>query len=148
MQQCHSSMYLQASMNSKVIRVGVCVSYVWAARHCRSVVLLCGRVREAVLDRCTSLLTLPPCLHLEAAASPPDSGLYLATRLQGLLWRVHSVGSGNCVAYSERTRHIGHGGARWVLPAVVGCFGPCSCASFLRCWSALVGRLSVLECAF
>ena len=39
-------------------------------------------------------------------------------------------------------------GARWVLRAVAGCSGPCSCASVLCCWSALVGQLSVLECAF
>ena len=40
-------------------------------------------------------------------------------------------------------------GARWVLPAVAvaRCFGPCLCASLLCCWSALMGRLSVLECA-
>ena len=39
-------------------------------------------------------------------------------------------------------------GALWVLRAVAGRLGPCSCASVLCCWSALVGRLSVLECAF
>ena len=37
--------------------------------------------------------------------------------------------------------------ARWVLHAIAGYLGPCSCASVLCCWSALVGRLSVLECA-
>ena len=66
--------------------------------------------------------------------------------------------------------------ARWVLRAVAGCLAPCSCASvlsvtksrsswacignpnpeqetinvlpFLCCWSVIVGRLSVLKCAF
>ena len=40
-------------------------------------------------------------------------------------------------------------------PVCVGCIlpfagylGPCSCASVLCCWSALIGWLSVLECAF
>ena len=39
--------------------------------------------------------------------------------------------------------------ARWVLLAVAGCLGPCSCVLlFLCCCSALVGWLSGLECAF
>ena len=35
--------------------------------------------------------------------------------------------------------------AHWVLRDVAGWFGLCSCASILCCWSALVGRLSVLQ---
>ena len=50
---------------------------------------------------------------------------------------------GCCVLLCSR-----RAGARWVLRAVAGRLGPCSCASVLCCWSALVGRLSVLECAF
>ena len=41
-----------------------------------------------------------------------------------------------------------HSGAHWVFRAVAICLGSCSCAPVLCCWSVLVGRLSVLECAF
>ena len=39
-------------------------------------------------------------------------------------------------------------GVRWILPADLGCLGPCQCTSVLCCWSALVGRLSVLDRTF
>ena len=38
--------------------------------------------------------------------------------------------------------------ARWVLRAAAGCLGPCSCAPVLVLLVLVVGRLSVLECAF
>ena len=66
-----------------------------------------------------------------------------AVRAQSHAFRSFALRAVQCCVLFRFRRQ----GAHWMLRVVASCFGPCSCA-FLCCCSALVGQLSVLNCAF